>query len=238
VVETIPKEIYALHKELAALSFHGSTNLKRLTPEMASLKQLQHLDLGKCNGLEHPFPDLSAIPGLTKDTVLVEVVEWANAGCRATLQPFAGITEVITAEGAAPVTLAEVAKGKAFVLALFSSGSVRCSSPDTRAFTPELVRWFESGGQAQAQVVFVSLDSTEALFSASFQSMPWLAVPYAQRGSVKPGVLQRPIADPHALPCQRRGSPAGRRSRGYHALGRGLFLGLGPGVLCEHDYND
>ena len=53
MVETIPKEIYALHKELAALSFHGSTNLKRLTPEMASLKQLQHLDLDMYHRYRH-----------------------------------------------------------------------------------------------------------------------------------------------------------------------------------------
>ena len=57
--------------------------------------------------------------------------------------------------------------------------------PPCRRFTPELVEWYNELKKGPLKdkfdIVFISSDREEKAFDEYFDSMPWLALPYAER---------------------------------------------------------
>merc|ERR550532_2359574 len=57
------------------------------------------------------------------------------------------------------------------------------SAKSYRAITPQLVaRYRANADERNVEVVFVSSDKNRDSFDEYFKQMPWLAVPYADRG--------------------------------------------------------
>ena len=52
--------------------------------------------------------------------------------------------------------------------------------PPCRAFTPKLVNFYEVANKTEKQleIIFVSMDKSEAQFNEYFGTMPWLSVPF------------------------------------------------------------
>jgi len=69
--------------------------------------------------------------------------------------------------------------GKSYIMIYFSAHWCR----SCRAFTPQLVaRYKANADERNVEVVFVSSDKNRDSFDEFFRQMPWLAVPYADRG--------------------------------------------------------
>jgi len=79
-------------------------------------------------------------------------------------------TNLCTKDGEKPTS--EVLAGKEFVLIYFSAHWC----PPCRGFTPELVKWYNNGGNAKCEIVFCSWDQDESSFKEYYDSMPWAAV--------------------------------------------------------------
>jgi nucleoredoxin len=59
--------------------------------------------------------------------------------------------------------------------------------PPCRNFTPQLAQWYSTDLKAKGlEIVFVSADEDDASFDSYFKDMPWLAVPFADRGREQP----------------------------------------------------
>eukprot|EP01051_Picozoa_sp_SAG22_P028672 SAG22_NODE_10233_length_546_cov_0.872483_1_plen_137_part_01 len=55
--------------------------------------------------------------------------------------------------------------------------------PPCRAFTPQLVGFYEEhGAELSLELVYASVDNDEEAFQRYFQKMPWLALPYSGQG--------------------------------------------------------
>lgn len=59
--------------------------------------------------------------------------------------------------------------------------------PPCRRFTPKLIEWYnkrKADGNDDVEIIFVSSDRDQGGFDEYYGSMPWLAVPFAERNSV------------------------------------------------------
>ncbi|CAG9332859.1 unnamed protein product [Blepharisma stoltei] len=86
-----------------------------------------------------------------------------------------------------PVPVASLANTK-YVLIYFSAHWC----PPCRAFTPKLALFYESVNSAhkQVEIIFSSADRSPDQFQEYFESMPWLAIPFADAAH-RNGVAQR-----------------------------------------------
>ena len=53
--------------------------------------------------------------------------------------------------------------------------------PPCRAFTPMLAQWYKENKRDDFEIVFISSDRDEAGFNDYFDTMPWKALPFADR---------------------------------------------------------
>eukprot|EP00116_Pleurobrachia_bachei_P016823 sb/3477085/ len=53
--------------------------------------------------------------------------------------------------------------------------------PPCRGFTPELAKLYGKLSDKPFEIVFVSSDKADAAFNEYYETMPWLALPYADR---------------------------------------------------------
>uniref|UniRef100_A0A0G4H5A4 protein-disulfide reductase n=1 Tax=Chromera velia CCMP2878 TaxID=1169474 RepID=A0A0G4H5A4_9ALVE len=74
-------------------------------------------------------------------------------------------------------TTAEVLAGKKLVLIYFSAHWC----PPCRGFTPVLAEAYKKYGGGDIEVIFVSSDRDESSFNDYYGSMPWAALPFAER---------------------------------------------------------
>jgi nucleoredoxin len=94
----------------------------------------------------------------------------------------AGVTELLGAsllgkQGKAPT--ADHLSGKKCIALYFSAHWC----PPCRGFTPKLAEWYKEHLSAKGlEVVFVSSDKDETAFEEYFGEMPWVALPFADRG--------------------------------------------------------
>merc|ERR1712216_963024 len=55
--------------------------------------------------------------------------------------------------------------------------------PPCRGFTPKLAEWYNAGLKDKMEVIFVSSDRDEKSFKEYFAEMPWLCLPFENRGA-------------------------------------------------------
>jgi len=81
--------------------------------------------------------------------------------------------------GSQEVETTEAVSGKPAVALYFSAHWC----PPCRGFTPQLAQWYTQSLKTKGlEVVFVSSDRDEASFKGYFKDMPWLAIPFSDRG--------------------------------------------------------
>jgi len=94
----------------------------------------------------------------------------------------AGLAELLGSQllsGSQVVETTEALKGKPAVALYFSAHWC----PPCRGFTPQLAQWYKQSLKAKGlEVVFVSSDRDGAAFRDYFETMPWLAIPFSERG--------------------------------------------------------
>jgi nucleoredoxin len=81
--------------------------------------------------------------------------------------------------GSGEVVTTDALAGKPAVALYFSAHWC----PPCRGFTPQLAQWYTQSLKAKGlEVVFASSDRDEASFKEFFKEMPWLAIPFEDRG--------------------------------------------------------